>query len=31
MLSGVTRHEDFAGHAGTIGPGDLQVNIKGSS
>ncbi|PWN53320.1 hypothetical protein IE53DRAFT_384207 [Violaceomyces palustris] len=24
MLEGQVQHEDFAGHAGTIGPGDLQ-------
>ena len=25
MLSGKFMHEDFAGHKGVIGPGDLQV------
>lgn len=24
MLQGFSQHEDFAGHKGTIGPGDLQ-------
>lgn len=24
MLDGYFQHEDFAGHAGTIGPGDMQ-------
>ena len=27
MLTGQTQHEDFAGHHGIIGPGDLQVNL----
>lgn len=25
VLKGGVRHEDFCGHKGTIGPGDLQV------
>ncbi|KAI8929426.1 RmlC-like cupin domain-containing protein [Entophlyctis helioformis] len=29
MLSGVFQHEDFAGHKGTIGPGDLQWMTAG--
>lgn len=29
MLSGEIRHEDFAGHAGVIGPGDLQWMTAG--
>ena len=29
MLSGAFQHEDFAGHAGTIGPGDLQWMTAG--
>ncbi|XP_072040934.1 pirin-like isoform X2 [Amphiura filiformis] len=29
MLKGATTHEDFAGHAGTIGPGDLQWMTAG--
>lgn len=29
MLEGYVNHEDFAGHAGTIGPGDLQWMLAG--
>ena len=29
MLSGYADHEDFAGHKGTIGPGDLQFMTAG--
>ncbi|XP_078683790.1 pirin-like isoform X2 [Branchiostoma floridae x Branchiostoma belcheri] len=29
MLSGTTRHEDFMGHQGRIGPGDLQWMTAG--
>ncbi|KAI5450859.1 RNA pol II transcription cofactor [Naganishia albida] len=29
MLEGKVQHEDFAGHAGTIGPGDLQWMVAG--
>ncbi|CAD6898856.1 unnamed protein product [Tilletia controversa] len=29
MLEGYVNHEDFAGHAGTIGPGDLQWMTAG--
>lgn len=29
MLEGQTQHEDFAGHKGTIGPGDLQWMTAG--
>jgi len=29
MIEGATRHEDFAGHAGIIGPGDLQWMTAG--
>lgn len=29
MLEGSVRHEDFAGHAGVIGAGDLQVCCHG--
>lgn len=29
MIDGVFQHEDFAGHAGTIGPGDLQWMTAG--
>ena len=25
VLNGMVKHEDFAGHKGVIGPGDLQV------
>ncbi|KAG0351970.1 hypothetical protein BGX24_007738 [Mortierella sp. AD032] len=29
MLEGQFQHEDFAGHKGTIGPGDLQWMTTG--
>jgi redox-sensitive bicupin YhaK (pirin superfamily) len=29
MLNGQVKHEDFAGHKGTIGPGDLQWMTAG--
>jgi hypothetical protein len=29
MLEGHIAHEDFAGHAGTIGPGDVQWMTAG--
>ncbi|GHJ83694.1 hypothetical protein NliqN6_0096 [Naganishia liquefaciens] len=29
MLEGKVQHEDFAGHTGTIGPGDLQWMVAG--
>ncbi|KAK3835420.1 MAG: RmlC-like cupin domain-containing protein [Linnemannia elongata] len=29
MLEGQTQHEDFAGHKGTVGPGDLQWMTAG--
>ena len=28
MLEGSFQHEDFCGHKGTIGPGDLQVTCN---
>jgi hypothetical protein len=27
MLQGKFQHEDFSGHKGVIGPGDLQVTL----
>lgn len=28
MIEGSSTHEDFAGHRGVIGTGDLQVSIR---